>query len=164
MKTLKLNREFATRHVGVALLMLGLSGWFGYDGFVKYPATPAADLYRSIEGSDAPAGYDLDAFKTQKTQTQYGFAALALLAALVIGGHVAWLAAFKFSFDDEGFVVGGEGKPKRAFADVKKIDWSKWEKKGIVRADGITLDAWHHEGVKEVAAILKKIEEGRSAK
>ena len=163
MKALKLNREFMTRHVGVALLMLGLGGWFGYDGLVKYPETSAYDLYRSIEKSEPPAGIDLAAFKTQKTQTQLGFAAFALLAALLVGGHVAWLASFKFAFDDEGFVVGGNGK-RRAFADVKSIDWSKWEKKGIVRMDFVTLDAWHHEGVKEVAAILKKVEEGRAAK
>ena len=160
MRRLTLNREFAVRHLGVAALMLGLCGWFGYDGLVKYPATPAAELYRAIEGSDAPAGLDLEAFKRQKTQTQYGFAAFALLAALVVGGHVAWLARFRFAFDDEGFAVGG--RPKRAFADVTAVDWSKWEKKGIVRMDGVTLDSWHHEGVKEVAAILERVGKGRA--
>lgn len=155
MKRLTLNREFAVRHLGVALLMLGLSGWFGYDGFVRYPATPAAELYRSIEGNDAPAGFDLDAFKRQKTQTQHGFALLALLAALVIAGHVGLLARFRFEYDDEGFVFRGT---RRKFADVKAVDWSQWEKKGIVRVDGITLDAWHHAGVREVAERLKKEE------
>ena len=155
MKRLTLNREFAVRHLGVALLMLGLSGWFGYDGFVRYPATPAAELYRSIEGSDAPAGFDLDAFKRQKTQTQYGFTVLALLAALVIAGHVGLLARFRFAYDDEGFVCG---TVRRKFADVgaREVDWSQWEKKGIVRVDGIKLDAWHHAGVRDVVAKLKK--------
>lgn len=155
MKALTLNREFAMRHLGVALLMLGLSGWFGYDGFVRYPAMPAAELYRSIEGSDAPAGLDLAAFKRQKTQTQYGFTLLAFLAALVIGGHVGLLARFRFAYDDAGFVCG---KTRRKFADVdaREVDWSQWEKKGIVRVAGITLDAWHHAGVREVAARLPK--------
>ena len=158
MRRLTLNREFAVRHLGVAALMLGLCGWFGYDGLVKYPATPAAELYRAIEGADAPAGLDLEAFKRQKTQTQYGFAAFALLAALVVGGHVAWLARFRFEYDECGFSAGG--RPRRAFADVKAVDWSKWKKKGIVRMDGVTLDSWHHEGVKEVAAILEKAGKG----
>ena len=162
MKRLTLNREFAVRHLGVAALMLGLFLWFGYDGLVKYPSTPAAELYRTIEGSDAPEGFDLDAFKRQKTQTQYGFAALALLAALVVGGHVAWLARFRFEYDDDGFSAGG--RPRRAFADVKSADWSKWEKKGIVRMDGVTLDSWHHEGVKEVASILERAGKGPVAK
>ena len=149
---LTLNREFATRHVGVALLMLGLSCWFGYDGFVRYPATPAADLYRSIEGSDAPAGFNLEAFKVQKTQTQYGFTLLTFLAALVIGGHVWLLSKFRFEFDDESYTFAGK---RVAIKDVKSVDRSQWEKKGIVKVDGIKLDAWHHVGVKEFVEKLK---------
>ena len=149
---LTLNREFAVRHVGVALLMLGLSCWFGYDGFVRYPATPAADLYRSIEGSDAPAGFNLEAFKVQKTQTQYGFTLLTFLAALVIGGHVWLLSKFRFEFDDESYTFAGK---RVAIKDVKSVDRSQWEKKGIVKVDGIKLDAWHHVGVKEFVEKLK---------
>ena len=149
---LTLNREFATRHVGVALLMLGLSCWFGYDGFVRYPATPAAELYRSIEGSDAPAGFNLEAFKVQKTQTQYGFTFLTLLASLVIGGHVWLLSKFRFEYDDESYTFAGR---RVAIRDIKSVDRSQWEKKGIIRVDGIKLDAWHHAGVKEFVEKLK---------
>ena len=86
---LKLNGEYAGRHLFVTLLMVGLCGWFGYDGFVRYPATPAAVLYKSIEGSDAPDGFDLEAFKAQKTKTQYGFTFLTLFVALVVGSRLA---------------------------------------------------------------------------
>ena len=151
MKTLTLNREFATRHLGVALLMLGLSGWFGYDGFVRYPATPAAELYKSIEGSDAPAGFDLEAFKAQKTKTQYGFTFLTLFVALVVGSRLAKSARFQFEFDDEGYVYRGR---RHAYSDIKKVDRSKWEKKGIIKVNGIELDSWHHLGVKEFVAKL----------
>ena len=149
---LTLNREFATRHVGVALLMLGLSCWFGYDGFVRYPATPAAELYKSIEGSDAPEGFNLEAFKVQKTQTQYGFTLLTFLAALVIGGHVWLLSKFRFEYDDESYTFAGR---RVAIKDIKSVDRSQWEKKGIIRVDGIKLDAWHHAGVKEFVEKLK---------
>ena len=149
---LTLNREFATRHVGVALLMLGLSCWFGYDGFVRYPATPAAELYKSIEGSDAPAGFNLEAFKTQKTQTQYGFTFLTLLASLVIGGHVWLLSKFRFEYDDESYTFAGR---RVAIKDIKSVDRSQWETKSIIRVDGIKLDAWHHAGVKEFVEKLK---------
>ena len=148
---LTLNREFATRHVGVALLMLGLSCWFGYDGFVRYPATPAAELYKSIEGSDAPAGFNLEAFKVQKTQTQYGFTFLTFLASLVIGGHVWLLSKFRFEYDDESYTFAGR---RVAIKDIKSVDRSQWEKKSIIRVDGIKLDAWHHTGVKEFVAKL----------
>ena len=148
---LKINREYATRHLFVTLLMIGLGGWFGYDGFVRYPVTPAADLYRSIEGSDAPAGFNLEAFKAQKTKTQYGFTFLCFLAALIIGTRLYRSYAFQFEFDDEGFVYGGK---RRAFTDIKKVDRSKWDSKGIIKVDGIVLDAWHHLGVKEFVAKL----------
>ena len=149
-----LNREYAMRHLFTTVLMLGLGGWFGYDGFVGYPATPAADLYRSIEGSDAPAGLDLEAFKRQKIQTQYGFMILTLLAAIVIGGHVWMLSGFRFEFDDESYTFAGK---RVAIKDVKSVDRSQWEKKGIVKLDGIKLDAWHHAGVKEFVAKLGSV-------
>ena len=149
---LTLNREFAMRHVGVALLMLGLSCWFGYDGFVRYPATPAAELYKAIEGSDAPAGFNLEAFKTQKTQTQYGFTFLTFLAAVVIGGHVWLISKFKFEYDDESYVFAGK---RVAIKDIKSVDRSLWERKSIIKVDGIKLDAWHHVGVKEFVEKLK---------
>lgn len=152
---LKLNGEFAKRHLFVAVLMFGLGCWFGYDGFVKYPSTDAAVLYRSIEGSDAPAGMDLEAFKRQKTQTQYGFTVLALLAAALIGGHLWMVSKFDFSFDDEGFVIEGR---RHAYGDIRTVDRALWEKKGIVRISGegfsVKLDAWHHAGVKEFVAKI----------
>ena len=154
MTRLKLNREFAVRHVGVALLMFGLGCYFGYDGFVGYPSAPAAELYRSSEGRDAPEGVDLEAFKRQKTQSQYGFLILSMLAAVLIGGHVWAISRFDFSFDDEGFSCGGR---RFAYSDVKSVDWSKWTSKGIVVVDGIRLDAWHHEGVKAFAAKLATV-------
>lgn len=148
---LKLNGEYAGRHLFVTLLMVGLCGWFGYDGFVRYPATPAAALYKSIEGSDAPAGFDLEAFKAQKTKTQYGFTFLTLFVALVVGSRLAKSARFKFEFDDEGYVYRGR---RHAYSDIKKVDRSKWEKKGIIKVNGIELDSWHHLGVKEFVEKL----------
>ena len=147
---LKLNREYALRHLFVTLLMVGLGCWFGYDGFVGYPSTPAAELFASIEGrapSEQMTPEALEAFKTQ-----YGFTILAFLAALVVGSNLAKSARFAFEFDDEGYVWRGR---RHRYSDIKEIDRSKWEKKGIVKVDGITLDAWHHLGVKE---FVKKLE------
>ena len=151
---LQLNREYAMRHLFVTVLMAGLCCWFGYDGFVRYPATPAAELYKSIEKSDPPeqmTSEQLEAFKQQKTRTQYGFTILTLVAALVIGSRLAKAARFQFEFDDEGYVYRGR---RHAFADIKKVDRSRWEKKGIVMVNGITLDSWHHLGVKEFVEKL----------
>jgi len=155
---LALNGEFAKRHLFVTVLMAGLGCWFGYDGFVRYPATEAAVLYKSIEGHDAPPGYDLGSFKRQKTQTQYGFTVLAWLAAILVGGHLWRLSKFEFEFDDDGFVFGGV---RRAYADIRSVDRSQWAKKGIIVVDGIRLDAWHHSGVKEFVALVDGAEQAK---
>ena len=150
MTRLALNREFAVRHLGVALLMLALSGWFAYDGFIGYPRQDEAFFeVRHLK-------------KATAVERQKEFAALALLAALLVGGHLLCIARFSCSFDDESFTVGGV---KRRFADIGKIDRSRWEKKGIIVLDGIKLDAWHHTGVNELvkrldAARLRHLHDG----
>jgi len=152
---LKLNGEFAKRHLFVAVLMFGMGCWFGYDGFVGYPAKDAAVLYREIEGSDAPKGLDLEAFKRQKIQTQYGFTFLAFLAAFLVGGHLWLVSRFTFTFDETGFVFAGK---RHAFDEIKRVDRSQWDKKGIltIAGDGfsVKLDAWHHVGVRDFAALV----------
>lgn len=149
MKT-EINKEFFGRHLFVAILMIGLGGWFGYDGFVRYPATSAHDLYVSIEKSEPAEGVDLEAFKAQKTKTQHGLMALALLAGAAVGLHLFAVSRFRLEFDDDGFVFDGK---RYAYGDVATVDDSAWERKGIsvVGAGGrkIKLDSWHHKGVKE---------------
>ena len=156
MKSLKINTEFLYRHLGVCLLMFGLGCWFGYDGFVRYPNTPAAELYEQIEKSKPPEGFALEAFKSQKIKSQYGFSALCLVASVLIGLHLASVACFRFDHDETSFVWNGK---KYALSDVKSVDRSQWKKKGIVKlelADGVrvTLDAWHHLGVKDFEKLL----------
>ena len=152
---LTLNKDFARRHLFVTVLMFGMGCWFGYDGFVGYPATDAATLYRNIEGSDAPEGFNLEAFKKQKTQTQYGFTFLALLAAAAVGGHLWAVSRFRFEFDDGGFTFEGR---RHGYDEIKNVDRTLWEKKGIVTISGdgfsVKLDAWHHTGVRDFHAKL----------
>lgn len=148
MKKFKLNPDFARRYLFVALLFVGMGGWFGYDGLVRYPNTAAAALYESIEKSAPPPemGEDrLEAFKTQKIRSQYGLAGALFVAA-------AWVAlilfkAWKFDFDPD--------KAGRILA----VDRSKWEKKGILvlkteKLGCVTLDSFHHLGVSEYEKTL----------
>ena len=154
MKKFKLNPDFARRYFFVALLFAGMGGWFGYDGLVTYPKTPAAALFESIEKSAPPpemSEAQLEAFKRQKIEAQYGFAILCLLAAGLIGAHLWSVARFDLEFDETGFVYRGR---RCEFKDVKTVDRSNWEKKDILVVDGIRLDAWHHTGVKELAEKL----------
>lgn len=156
MKRLRPNPEFFRRHLAVCLLMFGVGCWFGYDGFVAYPNTPAAELYEKIEKSKPQVGFNLAAFKRQKIKSQYGFTALCLLASALIGIHLASVAAFRFDWDETCFVWRGK---RYALADIKGADRSQWKKNGIVKiflADGarITFDAWHHLGVKEFEKLI----------
>lgn len=156
---LSLNKDYARRHLFVTVLMLALGCWFGYDGLVTYPSMTAADLYRSIEKADPPADMPaerLEAFKRQKTQTQYGFATLALLAGAVVGLRLLKSAKFAFEFDDAGFTAYGKRYTRE---DIASVDRSQWESKTILvlkLKDGTTLalDAWHHTGVKDFAATV----------
>ena len=159
MTPLKLNREFLVRHLFALAVFAALGGWFGFDAFVRYPRTNAAALYESIEKAPPPADMSqakLDAFKAQKTKTQFVLATVTLGAALLVALHLLSVAGFKFAYDDDGFTLGGR---RLGWGDVKNVDESLWEKKRILRISGdgwdATLDAWHHVGVKELRERLK---------
>ena len=159
-KNLKLNREFVSRYLFVALLMLGLGGWFGYDGFVKYPAMSAAELYASCHGGEeAPSEEVAVHFRTTAIPRQKQFMALSLLASFLVGACLVRAARFRFSYGENGFSFGGA---KCGYGDIARVDLSRWEKKGILKvhtagAGVVTLDAWHHKGVDDFHALLKEL-------
>ena len=146
---LKINREFLLRHVFSLAVFVVLGGWFGFDAFVRYPRSDARALYVSIEKSEPGEKVDLESFKAQKVQT--------LLAASLVGLHLLCVARFRFEFDESGFSLGDR---RFSYSDIKDIDKSKWEKKGVLTVSGdgfkICLDAWHHIGVKEFYAKLAR--------
>ena len=156
---ISLNREYALRHLFAVLVVLGLAGWFGYDGFVRYPRTDAAALYAAIEGAAPPEGTPpakLEAFKAQKTGFQRMAALVLLLAGAVVGLRLLASARFRLDFDEAGFTFRGR---RYSYADVKALDDRDWGARGIARASlagrRIVLDAWHHVGVKEFYEKLK---------
>ena len=156
MKKLSLNPEYARRHVFAALVTLALAFWFAYDGFISYPATPAAELYKMIEKADAPATVDLEAFKKQKIGSQLGFAALSFLASLIVSLRLLSSARFNFSYGSDAFLWKGKNY---TFSDIKEVDFTRWSTKGIARLilnDGvnITLDSWHHLSVGDFIKAL----------
>lgn len=148
MRRFKLNPDFARRYGFVALLFLGMGGWFAYDGLVVYPRLEAAALYESIEKSAPPPEMGterLEAFKRQKIHSQYGLAAVLFVASALVG--LTLLKAWRFDFD-----------PERA-GRILSVDRSRWEKKGILVLDTencgrVTLDAFHHLGITEYEKTL----------
>jgi len=158
--TLTINKEFLKRHLFTVVVFAGMGAWFGYDGFVRYPDMPAAALYSSIESAQPPpemAEEKLQSFKAEKIRRQREFCAILMLAALLVGIHAFAISRLKFSFDDDGFAWNGK---RYSFGEVKSVDRSRWEKKGILKLaipDGnVTLDAWHHTGVAEFEKRLAR--------
>ncbi len=152
---LALNREFLVRHLFALAVFVVLGGWFGYDAFARYPACDARELYVRLEKSEPKEGTNLEAFKAQKISTQRIFAGLTLLAALGVGLHLLAVSRFSFSWDDAGFVCNGR---RRAWDEIVETDDSRWAKGNILKLVGkdwsVNLDAWHHTGVRDVAARL----------
>lgn len=150
-----LNPDYVRRHLGVCILLLGLSCWFGYDGLVTYPKTPAAELYESIEKAPPPEGFDVDAFKKQKTQTQYGLMGFCFFVGSIVGLRLWGASKFRFAWDDSGFTWKGVKHP---FSDIRKVGRDHWTKKGILvlnlEHEKIVLDAWHHLGVAEFEKMV----------
>lgn len=152
---LKINREFLARHLFAFAVFAALGGWFGLDAFVRYPATSAHDLYVAIEKSEPRDGFDLEAFKAQKIATQKIFSLITLLVAAGVGLHILSVVRFKCEWDDEGFTAGGV---RRRWSDITDVDTKLWESKNLLKIAGndwkLTLDAWHHTGVKD---FFKKV-------
>lgn len=152
MKKFTLNREFFVRHFGVTLLMVGLGCWFLFDGSVTYPKMDAVAFcekyHKSLENPEEE--------KKNAIERQYQFASLAFIAALAIGCHLLKVRGESLAWDDEKMIGSLTSGKEACFTDVKEVDRRLWDKKGIlcvVMNDGrkITLDAWHHPEVKELA-------------
>lgn len=162
MKRIELNREYAMRHLLSAAVFVAMGCWFGYDGFVRYPATDAAALYESIEGHAPSSGTDLEKFKRQKIDSQRLFAFFLLGVAAVVGLRLLKNSRLDFSWDETGFETGGR---RYSFNDIASCDLSRWQRKGIlvlrVPSRRIALDSWHHKGVREFKEMLDKNTEAK---
>lgn len=158
MTKIKLNLEYAKRHLFVVAVFLSLGSWFMYDGFVAYPKTPAAELYESIEKSPAPESFDTEGFKKQKIQSQKLFAFFLLGFAAVVLFRLWQSYKFDFSYDKDRIIFQGVEMP---LFDIVDVDKSKWEKNNIVKIRTkrkiIVLDGWHHTGVAEFIEVLRTL-------
>lgn len=157
MTKLKLNLEYARRHLFVVAVFLSLGSWFMYDGLVAYPKTPAHELYESIEKSKAPEGFDLEGFKKQKIQSQKFFSCFLLFASAVVLFRLWRSYRFDFSFDGDKIRFNGS---EMLIADITEVDKTRWEKNSILKlktkSNTIVLDGWHHNGVAEFVQILSR--------
>ena len=136
--------------------------------------TPAkySDTFQSWIGAGDPRANDVNAaqvvlqqpvYRDEDIHAQFVSAGVSCLAALALLGLVGLRYGTRFTLDAQTLTVT-LGKTTRAFPldTLVKVDDSQWEKRGILKLtfrDGnVTLDAWHHTGIRPMAAyfIAKK--------
>ena len=209
-----LNREYALRFLGVAVLFLALAGWFVYDGAVGYPAknaeaqpvyqalaernltaadwmntaktgtAPLVTAFRDVTGKPPPSkisdtftswiraqdprAHQLEAareafaqpvYTADDIRAQWVSAVVAVLASLFLGLLTLCRAQTVYTMTDRTLTVRRWGSNRvYPLASLQQVDDREWTKRGIMRvrfASGtVTLDAWHHAGVRPMAERL----------
>lgn len=89
-------------------------------------------------------------------RSQFICAGLAFAFALYLGGVLLRRMRTRYTADDGGI---GAGSRRHAYADISRVDWSRWATKDIAKIifkdnSVLTLDAWHYNGVKEIVGII----------
>jgi hypothetical protein len=95
-------------------------------------------------------------------QTQTVQAVVTFLFGVGVWGSLAAKARRRFIADERGLRGSGIGGDF-AYADIAKINWAKWNDKGIVvltlkSGRRLTLDGWHFSGI---TGVVEQIERGR---
>jgi len=113
--------------------------------------------------------FEKPVYSEQDINTQWGQAGMTLFFGLWAFAVVGLKATRKFTADEKGLSGSGVGPKPVAYTDIKTIDWSKWNDKGIVRLTCnnkavIILDGWHFTGitqlVEEITAHRPELAEG----
>ncbi len=183
----RLTATWRNRFLFVALMIIGFAAWFFYDGLVTWPAEAqrfeeydriATEMMERGEASGRESREVKMAWErfaeaqgwSKKTpsertdediQGQFTWGTGTGLVGLLFLGWVLWHQTLKIRADDQ-FVYSARGKPV-PWESIKRVDRSKWEKKGIAVAiyeeagkeKKLILDDYKFAGAE---AIIKEIE------
>ena len=131
-------------------------------GELKLPENLANDTAsREKQAKQLKALFEKPIYSDHDLKTQWVQAGITLLFGLLALGVVGMKATQKFCADEKGLSGTGVGSKPIAYTDIKAIDWSKWNSKGIVRLtcahkSVIILDAWHFSGITQIVEEIKK--------
>lgn len=132
------------------------------------PPAKLEDTFNSWVSASDPRMNDVEATRAAMLEpphsaddirAQFVSAVIGLLAAFGLAGLVAWRWGTVFALDGEALTVTVFGKARRLpLATLRAVDDAQWAKRGILRvrfeAGAVTLDAWHHAGVRPMAERL----------
>ena len=113
------------------LVMLGMGGWFAYDGFVKYPRHNELHLLHVRDPATYPQDYPTHTPTSIRLQKRLAVvlpvAALAMLAWTLYNSRGAYRLA--------GDTLSVPGHGDVPLSSITQIDKSLWDRKGIAYID-----------------------------
>jgi hypothetical protein len=113
------------------LVLLGMGGWFAYDGFVKYPRHNELHLLHVRDPVKYPQDYPTHKETSIRLQKQLAVAlpaaALAMLAWTLYNSRGAYRLA--------GDTLSVPGHGDVPLTSITQIDKSLWDRKGIAYID-----------------------------
>lgn len=130
------------------------------------------ELKVSPSASDKTLLYEMQAKRVQKIfegpvygphdlQTQFVQAAVTLVLGLLALLAVGLKARKRYCADETGLCGSGFGGQTIPYGEIVRIEWAKWDEKGIVTLavkSGArhTLDGWHFSGITGIVEEIRK--------
>jgi len=129
---------------------------------IRVPDTAAdRDALRAAQAPRVAKVLKEPVYSEHDLKTQIVQAAVTLALGFYAFCLIGLKARKRYLADDAGLGGSGFGNRHIAYGDIKAIDWSKWDEKGILRltlGSGVrhTLDGWHFAGMTGIADEIQK--------
>ena len=117
-----------TRYLFSALL-LGMGGWFAYDGFVTYPRDNETHRLHVLNPAEHPQDAPVRSPSDIRLQKVLGFA--LPLAAVGLLGWTLYRSRGAYRLSEN--VLSAPGHGDVPLSAITQIDKSKWDRKGIAK-------------------------------
>ena len=94
-------------------------------------------------------------------KSQFVQAAVTLVLGLLAFASVGRKARRRYAADETGLHGSGFGGQRVVYEEIARIDWSKWDEKGIVTLTlksgaACKLDGWHFAGITGIVDEIKR--------
>jgi hypothetical protein len=181
------NRKMERVRPALLTTNLTAEAWVARDEDGKSPLSAAfsgqglaapSKLFRKLDemkvtasGGDKAALYELQAKRVKKLfegpvynahdlQTQFVQAGVTLCLGALALLSLGLKARRRFFADEAGLHGSGFGGRTLAYGDIARIDWAKWDEKGIVTVtlqsgERHRLDGWHFAGMTGVVDEIR---------
>lgn len=122
-------------------------------GELRIPdSAPDRDAARAAQLEQVRKTLEQPVYSARDLQTQFVQAAVTLALALCAFAAVGLKAVRRFVADDTGLHGSGVGARPIGYDEIRSVDWTRWDEKGIVRlalrnGRRLTLDGWHFAGM-----------------